>query len=62
MMSNLQQTKDMSKLLKVPPGNDPEARKLRAFADLLDRMLALDPEKRIEVSAALHHPFITGKW
>eukprot|EP00775_Hariotina_reticulata_P005775 gene5775-6014_t len=31
---------------------------LAALADLLERMLALDPEKRIEPDAALRHPFV----
>ena len=35
-----------------------EKRKLRQLADLLDGMLALDPERRISVHSALKHPFI----
>jgi serine/threonine-protein kinase PRP4 len=31
------------------------------FADLLDKMLQLSPEKRCTVKQALSHPFITGK-
>ena len=37
-----------------------EKRKLRQLADLLDGMLALDPERRLSVHAALKHPFIKG--
>jgi serine/threonine-protein kinase PRP4 len=29
-----------------------------ALADLLERMMALDPEKRIDPDAALRHPFV----
>jgi serine/threonine protein kinase len=29
-----------------------------ALADLLERMTALDPEKRIDADAALRHPFV----
>jgi serine/threonine-protein kinase PRP4 len=31
---------------------------INALADLLDKMLALDPDKRIEPDAALRHPFV----
>ncbi|GMR53618.1 hypothetical protein PMAYCL1PPCAC_23813 [Pristionchus mayeri] len=33
---------------------------LKAFRNLLEQMLALDPSKRITVGDALKHPFITG--
>jgi serine/threonine protein kinase len=33
---------------------------LQALADLLERMLALDPDKRIKPKDALKHPFL--KW
>jgi serine/threonine-protein kinase PRP4 len=29
-----------------------------ALADLLEKMLALDPDKRIQADAALRHPFV----
>lgn len=34
---------------------------LKAFRNLLEQMLTLDPTKRITVEAALKHPFITGR-
>jgi serine/threonine-protein kinase PRP4 len=35
------------------------ARLLRAFVDLLDQTLVLNPEKRITPEDALRHPFLT---
>ena len=35
-----------------------EKKKLRQLVDLLDGMLALDPERRLSVHSALKHPFI----
>lgn len=32
------------------------------FKDLMEKIFVLDPEKRLDVSQALSHPFITGKW
>jgi serine/threonine-protein kinase PRP4 len=39
-------------------GQSPDRRKLAQLADLLERMLALDPERRITPKEALRHPFI----
>eukprot|EP00049_Salpingoeca_infusionum_P004826 m.84275 g.84275 ORF g.84275 m.84275 type:complete len:154 (-) comp12743_c0_seq2:176-637(-) len=40
----------------------PEQRKhFSNFKDLLERMLMIDPDKRISVREALRHPFITDK-
>ena len=38
-----------------------ERRHFTNFKDLLDKMLQLDPDKRISASAALKHAFITDK-
>ncbi|KAJ6849312.1 serine/threonine-protein kinase prpf4B isoform X1 [Iris pallida] len=51
--------KDISALVSSSPGEDPKM--LANFKDLLDRVFVLDPEKRMTVSQALSHPFITGK-
>lgn len=51
--------KDISTLIASSPGEDPKM--LSNFKDLLERIFILDPDKRITVSQALSHPFITGK-
>ncbi|XP_068660284.1 uncharacterized protein [Aristolochia californica] len=51
--------KDISSLIMSSPGEDPKL--LANFKDLLERIFVLDPEKRMTVSQALAHPFITGK-
>ncbi|KAH0459856.1 hypothetical protein IEQ34_010519 [Dendrobium chrysotoxum] len=51
--------KDIGTLISGSPGEDPKM--LVNFKDLLERVFALDPEKRMTVSQALSHPFITGK-
>ena len=42
--------------------SDSEAEWEAMFADLIDKMLVLDPEKRITVSEALKHKFITTRF
>lgn len=49
----------MGTLISGSPGEDPKM--LAHFKDLLEKIFALDPDKRITVSQALSHPFITGK-
>jgi serine/threonine-protein kinase PRP4 len=41
------------------PGED--LKLLSKFKDLLEKIFVLDPEKRLTVSQALGHPFITGE-
>jgi serine/threonine-protein kinase PRP4 len=41
-------------------GGGGDRRSVAAFADLLDRLLALDPDRRITPREALKHAFITG--
>ncbi|KAM3271185.1 hypothetical protein ACQJBY_041762 [Aegilops geniculata] len=51
--------KDFGSLVSNFPGEDPKM--LSNFKDLLEKIFVLDPDKRITVSQALSHPFITGK-
>jgi serine/threonine-protein kinase PRP4 len=39
---------------------DEDLKLLTSFVDLLDKMLMLDPAKRIGVKEALLHPFLSG--
>ncbi|GAN00596.1 dual specificity tyrosine-phosphorylation-regulated kinase [Mucor ambiguus] len=45
----------------TPNMPDEETRLVMAFIDLLDKCLALSPDKRMTPHEALVHPFITGK-
>ncbi|KZV58548.1 hypothetical protein F511_12375 [Dorcoceras hygrometricum] len=51
--------KDFGALLQGSPGEDPKM--LANFKDLMEKIFVLDPDKRLSVSQALSHPFITGK-
>ncbi|KAJ6828106.1 serine/threonine-protein kinase prpf4B isoform X1 [Iris pallida] len=51
--------KGISSFISSSRGEDPKM--LADFKDLLDRIFVLDPEKRMTVSQALSHRFITGK-
>ncbi|KAF9593165.1 hypothetical protein IFM89_020461 [Coptis chinensis] len=51
--------KDIGTIITGSPGED--TKMLANFKDLLERVFVLDPEKRMTVSQALSHPFITGK-
>ncbi|KAI8973761.1 kinase-like domain-containing protein, partial [Mycotypha africana] len=63
-MTIIKPTKDVkSRILSAttPGMSDEENRLVMAFIDLLDKCLALSPEKRLTPHEALYHPFITGK-
>ncbi|XP_047965541.1 serine/threonine-protein kinase prp4 [Salvia hispanica] len=51
--------KDFSTLISGSPGDDPKM--VANFRDLMEKIFVLDPDKRMNVSQALSHPFITGK-
>ncbi|KAL7196578.1 hypothetical protein ACSBR1_036564 [Camellia fascicularis] len=51
--------KDVGAIVTSSPGEDPKM--LANFRDLLEKVFVLDPDKRITVTQALSHPFITGK-
>ena len=51
--------KDIGTIITGSSGEDPKM--LANFKDLLDKIFVLDPDKRLTVSQALNHPFITGK-
>ena len=61
-MTSINATKDMLADM-VPFGRVPEdqLRKVTQLKDLLDKLLTLDPGKRLGNNAALTHPFITEK-
>jgi serine/threonine-protein kinase PRP4 len=56
-------TRDLrTRLLAASNGmNDTETKALNHFIDLLERCLALNPDKRITPAEALRHPFITQR-
>ncbi|KAL7149333.1 hypothetical protein ABFS83_05G032700 [Erythranthe nasuta] len=51
--------KDFGTIILGSPGEDPKM--LANFKDLMEKIFVLDPDKRLNVSQALSHPFITGK-
>ncbi|KAI9146433.1 kinase-like domain-containing protein [Paraphysoderma sedebokerense] len=55
-------TKDLRSRLLADSSHmsEEEFKLVSSFADLLDRALTLNPEKRLNVQEALRHPFITG--
>ena len=59
LVKNPRPSKDFFRSLQTSAGADKSSRKkLMQLADLLNKMLHLDPERRISVSDALQHPFI----
>jgi serine/threonine-protein kinase PRP4 len=55
LISNPTVKKDFAALLA---GSEGEKRKVAQLSDLLERMMHLDPDKRIGPKEALRHPFI----
>ena len=56
-----QPTRDLKSLLLTDSrstASEEAARQLKAFVDLLDQSLVLNPEKRITPEDALRHPFL----
>lgn len=56
-------TRDLrTRLMAASSGMDEvEAKQLNLFHDLLDRCLALNPDKRVTPAEALKHPFFHDK-
>jgi len=63
VMSNISPKHDLKKEICMGIGkyNEFQARKTEQLADLLDKCLHLDPQKRLTVSQAMNHDFITEK-
>ncbi len=60
MIRNIQPTRDLlGDLTADPQLSAPILRKVQQFKDILDKMLVLDPTKRISLADALTQPFIT---
>ena len=59
MLRNIQPTRDLLGDLTADSQLTPGLlKKVQQFKDILDKMLALDPAKRISLNEALLHPFI----
>jgi serine/threonine-protein kinase PRP4 len=54
-------SKDMGLLFTSSRTCDEDPKTVAQFKDLLEKMFILDPDKRMTVSQALNHPFISGK-
>lgn len=62
-MAIVKPTRDLRTRLMAASGGmtESEARDLNLFVDLLERCLALNPDKRITPAEALKHPFFAQK-
>lgn len=60
VVHNLRATRDLrAELLSDHTLSDSERKKVLQLADLLEKMLLMDPEKRISPRDAIEHPFIS---
>jgi serine/threonine-protein kinase PRP4 len=53
--------RDMGILVHGSGTIDEDTKMLASFKDLLEKIFTLDPDKRLTVSQALSHSFISGK-
>ncbi|KAG0558376.1 hypothetical protein KC19_10G023100 [Ceratodon purpureus] len=53
--------KDMGSLISTSGTADEDPKLVAHFRDLLEKIFILDPDKRMTVSEALNHPFISGR-
>jgi serine/threonine-protein kinase PRP4 len=53
--------KDMGSLIASSGSADEDLKLVAHFRDLLEKIFILDPDKRMTVSEALNHPFISGR-
>ncbi len=61
-ISNVQPIRDLSsELIAGQTLSESEQRKVLQLKDILEKILALDPSKRLTPAQALSHPFITEK-
>eukprot|EP00298_Acanthocystis_sp_HF-20_P029287 c8171_g1_i2.p1 GENE.c8171_g1_i2~~c8171_g1_i2.p1 ORF type:complete len:147 (-),score=61.03 c8171_g1_i2:151-591(-) len=62
VITNPNPTKDLKAcLLKTAEMDTQDKKRVLQFYDLLDKLLSVDPLKRISAAEALKHPFITSK-
>jgi serine/threonine-protein kinase PRP4 len=59
-VSIIKPIKTLKERVGPPTGSAEDKEDHAAFVDLLEQCLHLDPQRRISVSDALCHPFITG--
>ena len=58
LVRNPKPTRDFFKTLQASASEGEDRGKLKQLADLLDKMLVLDPDRRLTVRDALKHPFL----